>query len=471
LRAKDQAGAGISVDASLLRELAWAPGGRRLAGVVGVRGGSRLWTVDSAGQQAEVRWSDARLSYPVWLPDGRVACLALAAGRQRVTLPCGEGPVPGLEEREAYGPLAASPDGRTLYLAMPNDSGFVDLWSWDLRRRSGQVLASHARDAYAPSVAGDGTVLYKVQEYSTRVAVLPAEGGAAAVRTAFQSETPSWDPTGSRLGITYGTWRRVVDDFHYPDIAQEVGIVSADGPAPADRPDQIVQDSPSEDQGLIWSPNGRWIAFHSHQQQSDDIWIRPADRPEPPRRLTGLGRGAEVGWPRWSPDGRWVIFNGDTTLAGARRSVLWIVGVDQTTGQVTQPLRPVPLGDFGDQVGQAEWLGSSESIAFTAARAPDSHGIYRVARQGGTPRLIHAYTSPQRNDGLGASPDGRWVAFVAPDSGGRLQLFRVGTAEGSRPEQLTFDAADKTQPAVSPDGRRIAFTIWRYEAHFWTLTR
>jgi Tol biopolymer transport system component len=289
------------------------------------------------------------------------------------------------------------------------------------------------------------------------------------VRTAFQAETPSWHPSGARLGITYGTWRRVVDDFHYPDIAQEVGVVGAEAPAPADRPEEIVQDSPSEDQGLTWSPNGRWIAFHSHQQGSDDIWIRPADRPEPLRRLTRLGRGAEVGWPRWSPDGRWIIFNGDTTVSGERRSVLWILGVDQSNGEVTLPLRAVPLGELGDDVGHAEWLGSSESIAFTAFRAPDSHGIYRVVRQGGTPRLLHPYTSPQRNDGLGASPDGRWLVFVAPDSTGRLQLFRVGAAAGSRPEQLTFDATDKTQPAVSPDGRRIAFTTWRYEARFWTI--
>ena len=35
------------------------------------------------------------------------------------------------------------------------------------------------------------------------------------------------------LGITYGTWRRVVDDAKYPDIAQEAGIIAVDPASPA----------------------------------------------------------------------------------------------------------------------------------------------------------------------------------------------------------------------------------------------
>ena len=46
---------------------------------------------------------------------------------------------------------------------------------------------------------------------------------------------------------------------------------------------------------MAWSPNGRWIVFHSHREMSDDVWLRPADGSAPDRRLTTLGRGAEVG--------------------------------------------------------------------------------------------------------------------------------------------------------------------------------
>ena len=462
---RDSAGASVPADA--LRELSWSGDGHRIAGIELTPGGSRLWIVDSAGATLATRTSTLRLGFPAWLPDGSIVCLAFAAERQRVTLPCGAETPPELESKATYGPLAVSPDGGELYLAVPNDSGFLGLWAWTRSSRSVRRLVEFRRDTYAPSVTADGSVLFKDQDYHTEVLVLPASGGRATRRTAFQAETPSWDPSGTRLGITYGTWRRVMDDFRYPDIAQEAGVVAAAGAAPATGPDQVVQSSPSEDQGLSWSPNGRWIAFHSHQQGSDDIWLRPADRPDPLTRISTLGRGAEVGWPRWSPNGRWIVFDGDSG-SGSRP---WIVGVDQATGRVTQATRPVPLTGFQDNVIHAEWLGSSEELVFSATAPSGVHTLYRVARTGGSPRPIHSYTSTQIVDGFGVSPDGSWLVFPQPDANGRLQLFRVDTAAGARPKQLTSDSTDKTQPAVSPDGRRIAFTAWRYDVRFWLLAK
>ena len=457
---------GARVDPADLRELSWSPDGTQLAGVRLTPLGSELWITNAAGQ-AWRRSFAARLGYPVWLPDGRIACLAFSGDRQRVTLPCGARSPVGLETREAYGPLAASPDGSALYLALSDEHGFVTLWAWSLAAGSGVPIAAKGRDTYAPSVSQGGSVLFKSQDYWTEVAVMPAAGGPAELRTAFQAETPSWDPTGTRLGITYGTWRRVSDDFHYPDIAQDAGIVAATGTGPATKPEQVVQQSASEDQGLSWSPNGRWIAFHSHQQGSDDVWLRPADRAEPLARLTRLGRGAEVGWPRWSPDGRWIVFDGDS-VAGRRRSQLWVIGVDQESGQVTQPARAVPLTGFSDAVGHAEWLGSSAVIAFSGVRGAE-HTLYRVARTGGAPTVLHRYRSTQIFDGFGASADGHWLVYPAPDRNGRLQLFRVDVGSNAQPIQLTSDSTEKTQPAISPDGQRIAFTRWRYDARFWIL--
>ncbi len=460
--------AGDSVDPALLRELSWSLDGRKGAGVELQPPGSRLWEFDASGRAISTRSITIRVGYPFWMPDGRIGCLAMEAGRQRVTLPCGDAVPVGLEEREAYGPVAPSPDGRELYVAFANDSGFVRLWAWDLSRHAGRQMAAEPRDTYAPSVSRDGALLYKDQDYGTEVLVMPAEGGSAVQRTAFQAETPSWDPTGTRLGVTYGTWRRVRDDFHYPDIAQDVGIIAADGDAPAARVEQVIQQSVSEDQGITWSPNRRWIAFHSHQQNSDDVWLRPAERDSPLTRISNLGRGAEVGWPRWSPDGRWIVFDGDSVINGRRRSLVWIVGVDQETGRVTVPARSVPVTGLSEEVVHAEWLGSSDTIVFSATHPPTGHTLYRVARTGGTPQVIHRYESPQRIDGFGVGPGGAWLVYPAPDDQGRLQLFRVRSS-GNVPAQLTRDSTDKTQPAVSPDGGRIAYTAWRYQARFWIL--
>ncbi len=60
---------------------------------------------------------------------------------------------------------------------------------------------------------------------------------------------------------------------------------------------------------------------------------------QPDKRITFLGRGAEVGWPRWSPDGKTVLLDGARKSDG--NSVIYAIGVDQETGAVTSELREV----------------------------------------------------------------------------------------------------------------------------------
>src|SRR4029079_3274476 len=264
--------------------------GRFLAAIVNARDGQELWTIAADGASATATRAASRIAFPAWTPDGQVACVAGDNRHSAVTVPCGGAALVTNPDVAVYGPIAFTHTARTVYAAGANGRGTVDLWALRLDDHRAQRLTSFSRDTYAPTVARDDSVLFKVQSYRTVVARVPAAGGVARAAAVFQSETPSWDPTAHFLGITFGTWRRVVDDAKYPDIAQDAGIIAVGDMAPADNVTRVVHASPSEDQSLCWSPNGKWIAFHSHKDQSDDIWLRPAPGEAEPRRTTFLGR-------------------------------------------------------------------------------------------------------------------------------------------------------------------------------------
>jgi Tol biopolymer transport system component len=449
-----------------LRQLAWARNGRIIAGIVNGRDGQELWTLTADGAAAQAQRVAHRIAFPAFTARGELACVTTIDGRSRVTIPCGGAAIPTDPDLDVYGPIAFAADGSTMYVSLANAAGFVDLWAAPTAGGRARRLTSFSRDTYAPSVAADRSVVFKVQSYRTAVAMAPAEGGPSRPLAAFQSETPSWDPTGRLLGITYGTWRRVVDDAKYPDIAQDAGIIAVDAAKPPAQVSSVVHASASEDQALCWSPNGKWIAFHSHQDQSDDVWLRPAAGDTPPRRISFLGRGAEVGWPRWSPDGKWLLFDGDSRAT--HRSMMFVAGIDQETGAVTREPREVAVRGIDADVSHAEWLADSARVVVLAKEAPGRHVIYIVAREGGQAHLLRRFASEHDAPGLGASPDGRDVAFIQAAPDGFFQVFRMPIAGGA-PIQVTTDRSNKTQPAWSPDGRHIAFTVWSYDAQFWRL--
>lgn len=446
-----------------LRQLTWSADGRSAAALIMSKAGPELWRLAAEGAAPQRSPIAGRVSSPAFQSTGDVACIVNA----RLALRC-DGTITTLDpDRDVYGPIAFAPNGQTVYFASPNERGLVELWSADLTTRQARRLSSFSRDAYAPAVASDGTVMFKVQTYRTTLADVAVEGGSTRQLTTFQSETPSYHPTRPLIAFTYGTWRRVIDDAKYPDIAQEIGVVDVSQPLPAAKPSEVLEDSDSEDQAMTWSPNGKWIAFHTHKEMSDDVWLRPADGGQPDRRMTFLGRGAEVGWPRWSPDGRTVLLNGARKSDGA--SVLYTIGVNQDTGATTSELREIAVAGVTGEMGHAEWMPDSRAVIATAKEGPGRHVIFTVLASGGRAMVVHRYSTEHDFSGIGVSTNGRFVAFVAPAPDGFFQIFVKTIGAGTPAVQLTTDRSHKTQPTFSPDGARVAFTVWSYEAAFWSF--
>ena len=455
---------GMTLAANALRQLSVSPDGAWVAGLVAGSEGPELWRVRLDGQELwRTPITTGRPSWPAWASATVMACVLTTPAGDGVSIPCGSTPLVTTPALRVAGPIAFSPEGNTVYTAAANERGFVDLWR--VERASGTaVQISHtARDSYGPSVSNDGALVYKTQEYRTHLGEW--RGGVVRPLTTFQAETPWWHPTLPLLSMTYGTWRRQIDDATYPDIAQEVGVLDLSGELPADRPSQVIAASDSEDQGMAWSPNGKWIAFHSHREMSDDVWLRPTNGSAPDRRITRLGRGAEVGWPRWAPGGKALLLDG---AIKAGESVMFTVGLDQDTGTVTSALQEV--GAVGFEITHGEWLPDGQRLVAIAKEGPGRHAVLLMPAAGGAAQVLHRFETEHDFPGLSLAPDGSAFTFVAPGSTGFYQLFRRALG-GGPVEQITFDPSHKTQPAWSPDGTRLAFTAWSYDASIWRVGR
>jgi hypothetical protein len=144
------------------------------------------------------------------------------------------------------------------------------------------------------------------------IAVVPSSGGATKEVVAG-GEIPMWSPDGKRLGYTFGGWRLADWALNLDDA-----VVSVDESANRTSEPTVIVSGYHEDFPPAWSPDGKWIAFHSHRSptpvpeysshgSSDDIYLRRADDIHAPEiRLTHFGW--ETGPAYWSPDGKKLLF-------------------------------------------------------------------------------------------------------------------------------------------------------------------
>ena len=200
------------------------------------------------------------------------------------------------------------------------------------------------------------------------------------------------------------------------------------------------------------SPDGRSMVFDLLGQ----LWLVPAHGGKA-RPITDAVRDtAEDLDPSFAPDGRRLVFSGERN----GRTGLWLLSLD--SGGLRQ-LTQLPDPDGFDR--NAAWSPDGRVIAFTHAVPPDSTGsswrtaIMLLDLTSGTVRelSITGISSAFLSDPVWVRT-GRQIAFVARkapnEQRGRVWIV---TATGGPATPVTADSVQAQAPTFSADGRRMAY--------------
>jgi Tol biopolymer transport system component/DNA-binding winged helix-turn-helix (wHTH) protein len=123
-----------------------------------------------------------------------------------------------------------------------------------------------------------------------------------------------------------------------------------------------------EDDSARFSPDGKWIAFHSTRTGYHELWLAKSDCTEV-RQLTQLKSDA-LGSPRWSPDGSRIAF--DHHIDG--NSEIFTIGID---GRELRRLTNDPVSD-----SVPSWSKDGTWVYFSSGRSR-SNQVWKVPSSGG----------------------------------------------------------------------------------------
>ena len=213
------------------------------------------------------------------------------------------------------------------------------------------------------------------------------------------------------------------------------------------------------DYGATWSPDGRWLAFHGHLEQSDDIWLVPVDGSDRPTRLTHFGPGADTGEPDWSPDGRTLVFSSHGPPLEGNPGSVYAIAVDPATGLAAgDPVR-VLLDGFQGYAMEARFSPDGERLAVYGRSFEDGRvTVYTVPAAGGTPAAVVSFANGESYSAPEWGADGASLFYSRNDGFGPFQVWRVDIPTGAT-EQVTTGVLGALQPSLSPDGRTLAVTM------------
>ena len=164
--------------------------------------------------------------------------------------------------------------------------------------------------------------------------------------------------------------------------------------------------------------------------------------------------------PTWSPDGSKIAYT-----AFVQRAKTKTRNADMYIYEIASGKRwPVSFREGLNSGANFDASGKYLYVTLTKGGSPD---IYKMSIDGKELTQITKGPRGAMNVEPAISPDGTKIAFSS-DRGGNPMIYTMNV-DGSDVKRLTFAGTNNAAPSWSPDGKRLAFATWQNE-HFDIMT-
>ncbi|MGD8330733.1 MAG: protein kinase [Acidobacteriota bacterium] len=257
-------------------------------------------------------------------------------------------------------------------------------------------------------------------------------GQPAPLRLTSQASlagSPSWSPAGTEL-VYSSDVNGTMDLWH-----QE-----------ADGRTRLLTSLPGDETDPDWAPDDSSVAYTSDFGNNGIHLISP--RGGQSSRLTDFGMR-----PKWSPSADRIVFEwrGDMYVVETHGSSEPRLLVEDTAGSP-----------------HAIWSHDGARVYYWNRTDAD---VFMVPASGGEPQALNLVPTGQEVAGLAAASDGSFLVLSRGPYGGNKDIWKVPLdadgRPGGDPVHLTWPTTDDVDPAISPDGRRLAYAARRVTRHLW----